>query len=366
MILKRKTKDAEGTGRKRGRLRLIIGVTLIVLVTVFTLTVTVVMRRRIGAADEVTRPLLERGLRNDLVVCAGMMIVALGITFSTFTKSGHIAVRIVGYTVWGIGILITAEALLMSGKVLFDMLKRDAAPEAPYTVVVGMPLKNDNDAPAELSARMGAAAGWWKDHRETTLIVTGKGEAKAAAASGKSKYAPAGVNMEKMKNTRRTEVEATAYMLADAMIPVLREDDRKAKEEAGITVEAAEEEDIFEAEDADTAEAEAEKKAREAEEEKFRNAALALIRKVGESEDTEQALRNLLATDYIDADTPIVLVTSNYDMPGAMRIAEKVGFTNVTRLPAAADFWEFGANLLWEIWQQYDPGVQPPKEEEAV
>ena len=44
----------------------------------------------------------------------------------------------------------------------------------------------------------------------------------------------------------------------------------------------------------------------------------------------------------------LVVVTSNYHMERAVTIAASQGFTHVRRLPAPANLWTFGMNLMWE------------------
>ena len=44
----------------------------------------------------------------------------------------------------------------------------------------------------------------------------------------------------------------------------------------------------------------------------------------------------------------LVVVTSNYHMGRAVTIAASQGFTHVRRLPAPANLWTFGMNLMWE------------------
>ena len=72
----------------------------------------------------------------------------------------------------------------------------------------------------------------------------------------------------------------------------------------------------------------------------------------------EENFANVLAMGVLDPEAPLVLVTSNYQMDRAVKIAEEAGFARVTRLPAAAGFWAFGANLLYETWMARDPAME--------
>ncbi len=331
-----KEKDAlmnkdETTGRKHRNLRLKIGITLILLAVAFTLIVTITMRQRIEAADEAAKPLLWRGLQNDLIVCTGLLIVTIGFTFDFLTKSRLKGVRILGYVIFGIGVLIAAEALFMSGRIVIRDMKRDAAPEAPYVVVLGTELGEGNTATLDLSARLDTALTWWKDHPDTTLVVTGGGEATKAKAA---KYQTRGASTS---NKRKSAVDTIGSLMADRVTVVLME-------RAGLVIDES-----MEAEDS---------KASKRKEE-FKNQAEAMIVKVGQSETAEEAFANLLTQRGFETDTLIVLVTNNYDMEEAVLAAEAAGFTNVTRLPAPSDFWQYGTNVLWEVWKEYDPAVSP-------
>ena len=55
------------------------------------------------------------------------------------------------------------------------------------------------------------------------------------------------------------------------------------------------------------------------------------------------------AAKLVDPTSPIFLITSNYHMDRAVTTAKKAGFTNVKRLPAPAEFFSFGSNMLWEV-----------------
>ena len=46
---------------------------------------------------------------------------------------------------------------------------------------------------------------------------------------------------------------------------------------------------------------------------------------------------------------PVVLISSNYHMNRAVRMAEEAGFHNCLRLPAPSDPVQYGANMMWEV-----------------
>ena len=51
----------------------------------------------------------------------------------------------------------------------------------------------------------------------------------------------------------------------------------------------------------------------------------------------------------ISADEPVVMISSDYHMDRASRIAAKAGYTHVMRLPAPSGFFAYGANMLSEV-----------------
>ena len=291
------------TVRKRPKARRIIGIALIVLVVAFALITTVAMRQRIEAADEAIKPLLERALQNDLIVCAGFLIVGIGIAFDVLTGARNIVLRVIGYILWAVGIMVAAEAVLLCGTVIVDGLGQDALQDTRYVMVVGMPLE-EGSLPGELSTRLATAENWWTKNPETTLIVTGSGK---ATKSSNKKNDLAGLSV----TARKSDVDLIGMALTDMGVP---------------------EETIL---------------------------------KVGRSDSAEQGFENLLKQDAIEADTPIAVVIDSYDFGQTARIAEEAGFTNVTAVPRPSGFWEFGTDLLWKTWNEYDPAMQPAEAGEA-
>ncbi len=51
----------------------------------------------------------------------------------------------------------------------------------------------------------------------------------------------------------------------------------------------------------------------------------------------------------IDPNEPVVLISSDYHMGRAVRMAEEAGFTGVMRLPAPSDPLHYGSNIMWEV-----------------
>ena len=71
------------------------------------------------------------------------------------------------------------------------------------------------------------------------------------------------------------------------------------------------------------------------------------IRLEDQSSDTRENFRN--AARFLEPSQPVVLITSNYHMDRAVRIAQGVGFKNCLRLPAPSSFLAYGSNVMSEI-----------------
>ena len=65
------------------------------------------------------------------------------------------------------------------------------------------------------------------------------------------------------------------------------------------------------------------------------------------SDSTKQNIHNSM--EFVSPDSPIILITSNYHMNRAVKIAKKAGFHTVYRLPARSEFLPFASNVFWEI-----------------
>lgn len=66
-----------------------------------------------------------------------------------------------------------------------------------------------------------------------------------------------------------------------------------------------------------------------------------------QAQSTKENFRNI--AKIVSVDEPVVMISSDYHMDRAVRIASENGFTQVMRLPAPSGFRAFGANLLSEV-----------------
>ena len=65
------------------------------------------------------------------------------------------------------------------------------------------------------------------------------------------------------------------------------------------------------------------------------------------SSDTAANFRN--SAGLCSNDEPVVIITSNYHMNRAVRMARKAGFTRILRRPAPARALYYPANVMWEV-----------------
>lgn len=305
--------EKEKQPRKGGKIRLIVGIALVVLVVVFALTVTVQMRQRIEAADEAAKPLLRRALLDNWVAFTGMLIVSLAVVFGIMPFKKNLALKIICCVIFGIGVLVTAESLILSGRMLIGVFQKDASPDAQYVVVLGSELNEDKSPTADLTSRVNTAWKWWNSHPETTLILSNSAEGGEAASSS-STTVTSKVSTSLPGRTSKKKGNTPSAVMSNIL-----------QKDKGVPAEQIIVED--------------------------------------QSRNEEQGFENILAMENIDESTAIVVVTTNYDMVRAVEAAEKAGFTNISRLPAPASFWEFGTNLLWETWNEYDPVLKAAAEE---
>ena len=66
-----------------------------------------------------------------------------------------------------------------------------------------------------------------------------------------------------------------------------------------------------------------------------------------QAETTKENFRNI--TEMVSKDEPVVMISSNYHMDRAVRIAGEEGFSRVMRLPAPSGLFAYGANMLSEV-----------------
>ena len=65
------------------------------------------------------------------------------------------------------------------------------------------------------------------------------------------------------------------------------------------------------------------------------------------SQNTQENFGNIAV--MIPPEEPVVMISSDYHMDRAVRIATESGFSRVMRLPAPSGFFTYGANVLSEV-----------------
>ena len=297
---------------KRSKVRLIIGLLLVALVITFSLIVLIGMHQRIDAAVEAEKPLLRRGLTNDYIVCISLLIVALGITFGLAPAKRHVALCIIGCTIWGLALLVVGEAAYMCTQTIIHSSDQDDTTKAYYAVVIGDPLQNKQPSP-DLEARINTAADWWKERNNKNITIIASNASPATIESDFDEDAEVVEATVKVEHKGRVKPKGNMpstvikNMLSDKGVTKLKEDKN--------------------------------------------------------SENVRQCFENVLNNTLMNKkDTPIVIITNGSYMNDTVRIAKEVGFTRISRLPAPSTFNGYLTNVLWETWLTYDPVLKAAME----
>ena len=305
---------------KRRKIRLIAGLVLIGLVIAFSLISIINIRQRIVEADEVSEPLLWRGLQDTYIFCGALLIVALGIAFGVgIVSSGRPrALRIIGAVIWFAALAVSAEGIYAMTRTVIHSNQQEVAADARYLVVVGTPL-TENRTTDELAARLDTASDWWETHQDSTMITTKATDAVLVETfdGGETTKQKAKVSTS-LPGRKKSQGVTTNSVMKTHICEYL---------EAYFPKNAKGEQDIPET----------------------------VLIQEDQSVNVRQAFEQLLAMDMIDENTPIVVVINGCQMGEAVRIAREAGFTDISRLPAGSSFWGYMSNIMWETWLENDP-----------
>ncbi len=247
--------------------RRIIGDVLIAAAVLLTVDVVIVMLGKINSV--VLKNEYISRFKNEIYLCAVLILFALDVRFGFFTKIRSTAGKGIG---WILRIIVTALAaviLFLCGKVIAGGFINTAEAEK-NVIILGLALENGKPV-RDLYYRVETGQKYWEQHDDVTLILTGGNPDESG----------------------RTEADVMHDILAERGVP---EEQMHLENKAENTVE------------------------------NFENTA-----------------------KIIDLDTPIVLVSSNYHMSRAVRLARQAGFTNIKRLPAPSEFLKYGSNMMWEV-----------------
>ena len=372
--------------KKRGKIRRVIGVVLIAVVLFLMVSTLIVMRQRIESADEAAGAIYNHVLWNNLIIGIAFLITAIGIGFDILKKSRVPALRITGYAIWGISAVVSMITMILCGQVLVAGLRRDAQPDARHIVVLSEPLQSDNSLSASLSDRLETAANWYKSDPENVTQKQLNDERDAAERAAKQaakadQTADEASPDETDQSTDETAApDATAQTDAeidparvktviivtgaDAFVPIVDANDTNDPTQTqtvksrgnplGSGSKKRERKNRVDSEINTEADQLAKKLHKDL------DIPTGVIQKESSGKDPDEIFRNLLDNEEfgLEADTPIVIVTTEYEMYRAVRAAQDAGFTNVSRLPSFSGFLSFGADLTFATWLQFDPVVR--------
>ena len=157
------------TGNRLTRARRIIGDLLLVLAVFLAADVLFVMPAKISAV--VLKAEYQKIFRYDLILCAILLLLALDVRFSFFTRWKPVAVKGIGWVLRGAVVLLSAVILFFCGKVITGGIIHTAG-RADYAIVLGLALENGEPAP-DLLARLDAAGAYLEKYPDSKLVLTG-------------------------------------------------------------------------------------------------------------------------------------------------------------------------------------------------
>lgn len=303
--------------KARSTIRVIIGLVLFALVVTVALIVIIDMRQRINIeTNEATKSLLWRGLQNDYIVFGAMLIVTLGIIFGLAPRKRNVALCIAGCIIWGISLLVTAEAVYLSVRTVVRSNEKEINPEASHLVVMGTALNPNSSAPYDLSVRLDTAAEWWLEHQEHDVIVTTGTDFVPVETADGGEVTTVENTTQNTLSGRGDDKKKQGTSTSSVMINILRK--------KGVLPR--------------------------------------VIDKETASTNTREIFDEILKLKDshrkpITTDTPIIIVTNGCYMNDTVRIAREAGFTDISRLPAPSSFSGYLTNVLWETWLTYDPFI---------
>ena len=147
----------------------IIGDILLVLAVVLTADVLFVMPARIRAV--VLKADYRKVFVYELILCAALLVFALDVRFSLFTRWKPAVLKAAGWGLRGAVALFSAGILFLCGKVITGGMI-NTADRADYAIVLGLALENGEPTP-DLVARLDTARDYLEKYPKARLILTG-------------------------------------------------------------------------------------------------------------------------------------------------------------------------------------------------
>ncbi len=157
------------TGIRALGVRKIIGSILLLLVVLLTVDVAFVMPARINAV--VLKKDYQEVFIYQLILCAILLLFALDIRFNLFTGWQPAFLRVIGWLVRAVIVLLSAVILFFCGRVIVGSMINTAG-RANHAIVLGLALENGEPAP-DLLARLDTARSYLEKYPEARLILTG-------------------------------------------------------------------------------------------------------------------------------------------------------------------------------------------------
>ena len=156
-------------GTRTSRVRRIIGDILLALAVLLIADVVFVMQAKISTV--VLKAQYQKVFRQEIILCAILLVFALDVRFNIFTRWKPAAIRVIGWVLRAAVVLSSAAIIFFCGKVIAGSLVNTAGP-ADHVIVLGLALENGKPAP-DLLARLDTARKYLAEHPEAKLILTG-------------------------------------------------------------------------------------------------------------------------------------------------------------------------------------------------
>ena len=154
---------------RASRVRRIIGDILLVLAVFLMVDVAFVMPARIKAV--VLKADYQDVFTYEIILCVILLLFALDIRFNIFTGWKSEIIRVIGWLLRTIVVLLSAVTIFFCGKVIAGGVINTAG-RADHAIVLGLALENGKPAP-DLLARLDKARDYLEKNPETHLILTG-------------------------------------------------------------------------------------------------------------------------------------------------------------------------------------------------
>ena len=157
------------TENRTSPIRRIIGDILLALVVFLTADVAVVMLHKINTV--VLKSDYLELFEYELILCAILLLFALDVRFRLFTRSKREGIRIVGWVLRAVVVLLAAVIVFFCGKVISGSLINTGG-QADHAIVLGLALENGKPTD-DLLARLNTAQAYLEEYPEARLILTG-------------------------------------------------------------------------------------------------------------------------------------------------------------------------------------------------